>query len=160
MIGNLPGNDIIISEEKIRGYRNFANKIWNATRFLAMHIPAVPDKTKIKYTKEHKVMRARLAKLIRETTADLERKRFHHTADRLYHFFWHYYADEIIEAAKVSLAAPEESTEKITAQALLLEFHTTLMKLLHPFMPFLTEEVWSYLPHVSDTLLLVEPWPQ
>ncbi len=160
IIGNLPGNDIIISEEKIRGYRNFANKIWNATRFVLLYVPAVPHHTKIKYTTAQNAMRARLAKLVRETTQDLERKRFHHAADRLYHFFWHYYADKVIETAKNPLATPEESVEKATAQALILEFHTTLMRLLHPFMPFLTEEIWSYLPSASHNLLMVEPWPQ
>ena len=158
-IGNLPGNDAVISEEKIRGYRNFANKIWNATRFVLMHAPTAPVKNKVKYTKQDTQMLAKLKKLSKDTTADLEKYRFHHAADRLYHFFWHYYADEVIEKMKPRLGATDESPEKATAQAVLLEFHATLIKLLHPFMPFVTEEIWTHMPGEHKNLLLVERWP-
>ncbi|TSD03008.1 MAG: valyl-tRNA synthetase [Parcubacteria group bacterium Greene0714_36] len=169
VIGNLPGNDIVISEDKIRGYRNFANKIWNATRFLLLHVPQLPPHQKIRYNKNDRQMLARLKKLVSDTTADIEKSRFHHAADRLYHFFWHYYADKVIESAKPRLASPNDSREKETAKALLLEFHTTLITLLHPFMPFITEEVWRYLPHPEagsrklgireKKLLMIENWP-
>ncbi|MFY9463220.1 MAG: class I tRNA ligase family protein, partial [Candidatus Sungiibacteriota bacterium] len=158
-IGNLPGNDAIISEEKIRGYRNFANKIWNATRFLLLHVSKPPQKRKIKYSKKDKATLAKLKKLVRDTTADIEKYRFHHAAERLYHFFWHYYADKVIEDMKPRLAMPDGSTEKETARSLLLEFHTTLMILLHPFMPFITEEIWQALPKENKTILMVEQWP-
>ena len=164
-IGNLPGNDAVISEEKIRGYRNFANKIWNATRFVLMHAPTAPVKNKVKYTKQDTQMLAKLKKLSKDTTADLEKYRFHHAADRLYHFFWHYYADEVIEKMKPRLGAADGSPEKETAQSVLLEFHATLIKLLHPFMPFVTEEIWRHLPkhgvghRPKNTLLMVERWP-
>ncbi len=160
IVGNLPGNDIIISEEKIRGYRNFANKIWNATRFLLLHASTLPQKSKVAYTKSDKVSLARLKKLERDVTADLEHYRFHHAADKLYHFFWHYYADKVIEEMKPRLAAAEGSQEKETAISLMLEFHATLIKLLHPFMPFITEEVWSHLPHDNKQLLMIEKWPK
>lgn len=159
VIGNLPGNDIIISEDKIRGYRNFANKIWNATRFLLLHITEFPQPEKIRYNKKDRQMLMRLKKLTRDTTADIEKYKFHHAADRLYHFFWHYYADKVIEQMKPRLAAPDCSTDKETAKAIMLEFHTTLIKLLHPFMPFITEETWRHLPVKDKKLLLVEPWP-
>ena len=159
VIGNLPGNDVVISEDKIRGYRNFANKIWNATRFLLLHVPTPAQKQKIKYTKNDRLMLARLKKLTRDTTADIEKYKFHHAADRLYHFFWHYYADKVIEDMKPRLAAAEGSTEKETAKALLLAFHATLIKLLHPFMPFITEEIWKHLPMAHKKMLLVERWP-
>lgn len=167
VIGNLPGNDIIVSEDKIRGYRNFANKIWNATRFLLLYVPELPQSKKISYTKSDRHMLARLKKLTRATTADIEKYRFHHAADRLYHFFWHTYADKIIEEMKPRLVAPDGSTEKETAKAILLDFHTTLITLLHPFMPFVTEEVWRHLPiqdkgrKIKDKkLLMIAPWPQ
>ncbi|MDP3770662.1 MAG: valine--tRNA ligase [Candidatus Sungbacteria bacterium] len=159
VVGNLPGNDIIISEEKIRGYRNFANKIWNATRFVLMHTQVPVQKKNVKFGKEEKAMLVRLKKLTRETTRDMERMRFHHAADRLYHFFWHYYADEVIEKMKSKIACPDGSVEKETARALLLEFHRTLMILLHPFMPFITEEIWSQLSTEKQNLLLITPWP-
>lgn len=160
VIGNLPGNDIIISEDKIKGYRNFANKIWNATRFVLMHVQVEPQKTKVKFGKVEKAMLAKLKKLIKDTTHDMEKMRFHHAADRLYHFFWHYYADVVIEQEKVHLAAPDGSVEKETAKALLLELHRTQMILLHPFMPFITEEIWSQLPMKKNDLLIIESWPK
>lgn len=159
VVGNLPGNDSIISEEKIRGYRNFANKIWNATRFVLMHMQTPVQKKNVKFAKVEKAMLARLKKLTRETTRDLEQMRFHHAADRLYHFFWHYYADVVIENMKSKLAEEDGSVEKETAKALLFEFHRTLMILLHPFMPFITEEIWSQLPGEKIDMLLITSWP-
>jgi len=159
-VGNLPGNDIIISEEKIRGYRNFANKVWNATRFVLMHVPETHGTGRIRYGRSDTAMRAKLKKLCRDTTADIEKFRFHHAADRLYHFFWHYYADKLIEELKPRLTKEEASVEKETARSLLLEFHTTLIKLLHPFMPFITEEVWRRLTLKNKKLLMVEEWPK
>ena len=160
VIGNLPGNDIIISEDNIRGYRNFANKIWNATRFVLMHIDTVPNTRRVTYGKKEKALLLKLKKLTRDTTRDLDAFRFHHAAERLYHFFWHYYADKVIEEIKPRLALPDGSTEKEAAQALLLEFHTTLITLLHPFMPFITEEIWKHLPIQNKNLLMIEHWPQ
>lgn len=159
-IGNLPGNDIIISEEKIRGYRNFANKIWNASRFLLMRVSKPPQAAKVRYGKAERTIRAKLKKLTRDVTADLEHFRFHHAAEKLYHFFWHYYADKVIEEMRPRLAAPDGTLKKETAKALLLEFHETLVKLLHPFMPFITEEIWRHLPIKNKKLLMIEQWPK
>lgn len=167
VVGNLPGNDAVISEEKIRGYRNFANKIWNATRFLLMHADDAPDMKKVNYNAKDKAMLTKLKKLTTDTTRDLDAFKFHHAADRLYHFFWHYYADKVIEEMKPRLEMPDGTAEKETAKALLLEFHTTLITLLHPFMPFITEEIWRHLPKDNakrkvqkEKLLIVEKWPQ
>lgn len=145
VIGNTAGNDIIISEEKIRGYRNFANKIWNATRFVLQN--AKMSSKNPKYGKNNKAKLLKLKKLVKETTQDLENYRFHHAAERLYHFFWHYYADKVIEEMK-----------KKPNPALLLEFHTTLLKLLHPFLPFITERIWQELNR--ENLLIIEKWPE
>lgn len=158
-VGNLPGNDIIISEEKIKGYRNFANKIWNASRFLMLHVRIPPDTKKVKFGAQEKAMRLKLQKAVREVTRDLEAYKFHHAADKLYHFFWHYYADKVIEQMKPKLDLAAGTVERETAKALLLEFHANLLKLLHPFMPFITEEIWSHLPIKDKKLLMVEKWP-
>ena len=160
VIGNLPGNDIIISEEKIKGYRNFANKIWNATRFVLMHAQTAVQEEKVKFGKDERAMLAKLKKLTKETTRDMEQMRFHHAAERLYHFFWHYYADVVIEKMKPKFVAAEGSVEKETAKALVLEFHHTLMILLHPFMPFITEEIWEQMPIEKKNLLMIESWPR
>lgn len=159
VVGNTPGNDIIISEEKIRGYRNFANKIWNASRFVLLHASAAPDKKKITLGREEKVMLKKLSDAVKSVTKDIEQYRFHHAAEKLYHFFWHYYADKVIERMKPKLAAGNGTKEKETAKYVLLVFHSTLLKLLHPFMPFVTETVWSHMPMKDKKLLLVEKWP-
>ncbi len=165
-VGIGQGSDVRFDADKVKAYRNFANKIWNATRFLLLHIPVAPKKSP-RYTKVQQAIRKKLAKLITDTTRDLDTFNLHRAAERLYHFFWHYYADEIIEKMKPALALLDGTPEKEAAQAILLEFHTTLLTLLHPFMPFVTETAWRYLPHPRDKkiknispLLIVAPWPR
>ncbi len=156
VVGNAPGNDIIISEDKIRGYRNFANKIWNASRFVLMHAERAPEKKKIKYGRRERAMLKKLEDCEKKISKDLESFQFHHAAEAVYHFFWHYYADKVIEELKKDLQKEEGTVEKETAKAVLLQFHETLLKLLHPFMPFITEEIWSHLD--KKNLLMAEKW--
>ena len=166
-VGNLPGQDIVISEEKIRGYRNFANKLWNIHRFITMK--AANDAkgakaAKVTYSAEGRRRLDELENLTKRVTADLERFRFHHAAEALYHYTWHTFADKIIESAKPRLAS-DDPLELSAAESLLITVHSTLLKLLHPFMPFITEELWSDLPKAkerkakADELLMVESWP-
>jgi valyl-tRNA synthetase len=152
IVGNTAGNDIIISEEKIRGYRNFANKIWNATRFVLQQNASEKRKVKdAKQKRRDKTEISKLKKLVKETTKDIENFRFHHAANRLYHFFWHYFADKIIEDYKKGLVS----------RKVLLRFHQTLIKLLHPFMPFATEEIYQMLKLKNKKkCLMVEQWPR
>ena len=174
VIGNTAGNDIIISEEKIRGYRNFANKLWNIHRFIMLRSHsnrANPNLVRFNLTRLGESDRKRLTELkalTKRVTADLERFRFHHAADALYHYTWHTFADKIIESVKPRLES-KNSSERLAAATLLLEIHTTLLKLLHPFMPYLTEELWQNLggtprlrsgqAKATKGLLMVEPWP-
>ena len=157
VVGSAAGNDPVISEDKIRGYRNFSNKIWNASRFLAMHLGHLPDNKKVRYDGKYKAMLKKLSRIEKEVTHDLEVFRFHHAAEKLYHFFWHYYADKVIENIKKDIVSDDDKKEK--AISLLVEFHERLMKLLHPFMPFVTEYVWQEVLG-KKTLLMVEPWPK
>ena len=165
-VGNLPGQDIVISEEKIRGYRNFANKIWNIHRFIMLKVPKGTKGakgTKVLYTAADKRRLAELKALMGRVTKDLENFRFHHAADTLYHYAWHTFADKIIESAKPRLGGGDPK-ERLAASALLFEIHSTLLKLLHPFMPFVTEELWSHWPKAQGRrtkadLLMVAPWP-
>ncbi|MBI3421166.1 MAG: valine--tRNA ligase [Candidatus Sungbacteria bacterium] len=158
-VGIGPGSDVRFDIDKVKAYRNFANKIWNATRFVLMHVDAAPSGRGLRYTNQEQAMRAKLASLVSATTADLELFRLHQAADRLYHFFWHYYADKVLEEVKHNLEQQENLRDKKAAAALLWEFHTTLLKLLHPFMPYVTEAAWEKLPHQKSTLLMVAPWP-
>ncbi|RJQ37149.1 hypothetical protein C4552_01420 [Candidatus Parcubacteria bacterium] len=167
VVGNLPGNDIIISEEKIRGYRNFANKLWNIHRFLMMRYdPALAD-VRPKLSAEDRRRQKEAAALAKRITADLEKFRFHHAAEALYHYAWHTFADQLIEAAKPRLDPAGPAADRAAAQATLFGIYGTLLKLLHPFMPFITEALWQDLPaslrrmstSAEAPLLLVESWP-
>jgi len=166
IIGNTPGNDPIIYEEKIRGYRNFANKIWQATRFVLMN---ARDYGKINkkpaLTAKDKKDLANLEKLAKETTKLMDNFKFYRASEKIYHYFWHTYADKIIESAKPRLKNPN-SKERQAAQYVLIETLQTLLKLLHPFMPFITERIWQELiatgliDKKSKELLMVSEWPK
>lgn len=178
IIGNMPGSDTVISEDKIRGYRNFTTKIWNASRFVISNYDK-KLKAKPKYTKTDRAHLKKLKEIKKQVTADIEKFRFHHAADSLYHYFWHTFADKIIEESKprLSTSAPafvnatagkKAMADKAAAQSVLLEILQELLKMLHPFMPFVTEEIWSKLPALPPrspkrakagrNLLMIEKW--
>ena len=167
VVGNLPGQDVVISEEKIRGYRNFANKLWNIHRFIGMRTKDEGRRTKVVYSAQDKKWLAELKTLVKRVTTDIERLRFHHAAEALYHYTWHTFADKIIEGQKARLAGGD-AAERAKANALLVTIHSALLKLLHPFMPFITEKLWQDLQDAkvvtgakgTEGLLMVEPWPR
>ncbi len=156
IVGNAPGNDPIISEEKIKGYRNFANKIWNASRFVLMNLQDFNSKNKIKPSAKDKTCLKTLDKLVSDVTKDMENFKLYHAAEKLYHYFWHNFADKIIEESKSRL----QTEERANAQYLLLTILETTLKLLHPFMPFITEEIYQKLPGKEKSLLMIEEWPK
>ena len=144
-----PGMDISLSEGRLCGYRQFINKIWNASRFVLINLPetlterpAVPRAAGLDVI--HRWMLHRASELADEIGTALEEFRFDVAADRLYHAFWHEYADWYIELVKPHLQA--EGTRRDTAIAVLLEVHDRFLRLLHPFIPFVTEEIWQALP--------------
>ncbi|MDO8505271.1 MAG: valine--tRNA ligase [bacterium] len=169
IVGNTPGNDIIISEEKIKGYRNFANKIWNASRFVLMNLDegmtienVARDFMSRKSGTQGAALRPEDKKILKElqgiaktVTRHIDRFEFHLAAETIYHYFWHTFADQIIEAQKNRL----QGTERVTAQYILLTCLTTSLKLLHPFMPFVTEAVWQQIPKENKSMLITESWP-
>ena len=157
IVGNAPGNDPIISEEKIRGYRNFANKIWNASRFVLMNLQDFDPKAKIKLSPKDKTNLKSLDKLVSEVTKDIESFKLYYAAEKLYHYFWHNFADKIIEESKASL---QNDKERASTQYVLFKILETNLKLLHPFMPFITEEIYQKLPGEKKNLLIIEEWPK
>lgn len=161
IIGNTPGNDIVISEEKIRGYRNFANKFWNVARFVLQNEKSqINPKAQIpKLTKKDTQTLKNLDTLVKEITALMDSFKFYVAAEKLYHYIWHTFADKIIEEAKPRLRSENEA-ERQAAQFLLLHILTTLLKLTHPFMPFITEAIWREITGRGKALLLVEEWPE
>jgi len=143
-----PGMDIPLSEGRMTGYRQFINKIWNASRFVLMsvgeidHRPEIPPGRPLDLI--HRWILHRFNAVAGEVNEAFGAFRFDVAADRLYHFFWHEYADWYIELVKPRLQARGEERE--TALAVLLEVHDSVLRLLHPIIPFVTEELWQKLP--------------
>jgi valyl-tRNA synthetase len=161
IVGNTPGSDPIIYEEKIRGYRNFANKIWQAARFVLMNTKDYNNiKSPILSAKDKKDL-ANLKKFSQEIGKLMENFKFYSAAEKIYHYFWHTFADKIIESAKPRLKS-ENKKDRQAAQYVLVEILKTSFKLLHPFMPFITEKIWQELTArklVSSKMLMTEEWP-
>jgi len=158
IIGNTAGNDIIISEEKIRGYRNFANKIWNASRFILMNLQGFDGKKPILKPHDKKILKD-LEKTEKKISFYLDHHRFSLAGETLYHYFWHTFADKIIEEMKTRI---KEGKEKKAAQYLLWKILNDSLKMLHPFMPFVTEVIWQKLPNFSikrEKILMIAKWP-
>ena len=158
VMGSTPGNDMRYSEEKVTAMRNFANKIWNASRFLLMNLTI--DRCQLPHTleMEDKWILNKLNVTIRDVTAQMEKFEMGIAAQRVYDFLWDDFCDWYIELTKARLTSQDEEA-KIQAQQVLCYVLTDILKLLHPFMPFLTEEIWQALPHEGDYLML-QDWPK
>ena len=159
IIGTAPGNDLKLSEDKVRGYKYFANKVWNAARFVLSNIEDIDVNVKPKLREQDKKVCKELNRLVVEITDYLENFKLYLAADKLYHYFWHTFADVIIEESKKILTEGDEE-ERRSVQWTLFYVFTTSLKLLHPFVPFVTEEIWSHLARGNhQKLLMVESWP-
>jgi valyl-tRNA synthetase len=156
--GVAPGNDTIFDLQKVKGYKHFGNKLWNIARFILANVehidPSVSLESIQPSTEGDKVILEKLTSTIADATLHLDSLRLHEAAQGIYQFTWHEFADIYIEASKQQLQDPDlkENTGKILAVGLI-----TILKLLHPFMPFITEEIWSKLK--QKDLLMVEQWP-
>ena len=158
--GNTPGNDMRFYWERVETSRNFANKIWNASRFVLMNLDDFdPDSTAREYTLADRWILSRYAKTVAEVTANLERFELGEAARSLYEFIWNEYCDWYIETAKARLYAKDDSSGRATAQYVLWYVLSNTLKLLHPFMPFITEAIWQHLPHEGNSIV-VTPWPK
>ena len=162
-----PGNDIPLAPERMEGYRAFANKLWNACRFVEMKVgdrPETAPYSEADLTLVDRWILSRTHATIRDVDGALEQHRFDRAADVLYHFVWHEFCDWYIELVKPDLLPPGESgsvasaARHAVARTVLLEVQDTILRLLHPIMPFLTEELWQKFPHVGD-YLATSHWP-
>jgi valyl-tRNA synthetase len=159
-----PGMDISLSEGRLRSSRAFITKLWNASRFVLMHVEGLRDRPPLPPRHElglvHRWILHRVSGLSGEIEGALAEYRFDVAATRLYHFFWHEYADWYIEFVKPDLTS--SGPEKTSAAAVLLEVHDRMLRLLHPFVPFITEEIWQRLPRARgparETIALA-PFP-
>jgi valyl-tRNA synthetase len=162
LTGSTPGNDMKLALSRVEANRNFANKIWNAARFIIGNLEgqplqpggwqdsdlALPDRWII--SRQHR--------LTAEVTQLIKDWQFGEAGRRIYDFLWGEYCDWYIEIAKSRLYGADEATRETTKQVLVYVLERTL-RLLHPFMPFVTEEIWQHLPHEGEALI-VAPWPQ
>lgn len=160
LTGNSPGNDMRFHNEKLEASRNFANKLWNATRFVQMNLDEVVpslDAVKVSLSAADKWIISRLQKLIKEMTDNMERFELGIGAQKLYDFIWSEYCDWYIELVKPRLYG-EDMEKRQSAQYTLTYVLENILKLLHPYMPFITEEIWQSIPAV-DGSVIVAPWP-
>jgi len=158
IVGVGPGADNNLSADKIKAYKKFANKIWNATRFVLENVSDF-DFKKPTLLPEHEAFITQWNELLPEITKEMEEYKFYLVGEKLYHFFWHNFADIIIEKCKTDINEGNEEAKK-SAQWTLYHLLTEQLKALHPFMPFITEEIWQSLPHKDSDMLIVARWPQ
>ncbi len=156
--GNSPGNDMRYSEKKVEASRNFCNKIWNAARFILMNLPedeAAPH-IPADLALEDKWILSQYNRLTKEVTDNLDKFELGVAVQKLYDFIWDIFCDWYIELAKIRLQ--KGGDEAATARAVLVYVMSETLKLLHPFMPFITEEIWQTLPHDGETIMKSQ-WP-
>ena len=172
IIGVGPGNDSKVGEDKIKAYKLFANKLWNIARFILSSTEGTeydPDFSKKSdgYTKTDTALHEEFSSLLEDITSDMENFRYYLAGDKLYQYAWHRLADVILEESKkivssgiVANGAPD-SPEKTSRQQFLLDTLIKLLAALHPFMPYITEEIWSHLPFNKKevSLLMIAKWP-
>jgi valyl-tRNA synthetase len=160
VVGTAPGTDSKISEEKIKGYKNFANKVWNITRFvLTSTTGTVYDPTFGAFTEDDAKLLKEQKDLLAVMTKEMAEHKLYLVSEKIYQYIWHEFADIILEESKKIFTSGTEPAKKSRAQFLL---HTlrTMLTILHPFMPFLTEEIWQSMPwNTPGNLLMTEKWP-
>ena len=153
--GNAPGNDMRFYIERVEASRNFANKIWNASRFTLMNLDIeenkLPDASELQL--EDKWILSKYNTLVKEVTDNLDNFELGIAVQKLYDFLWDNFCDWYIELVKPRLFDKENPTAK-TAQYVLTYVLSNTMKLLHPFMPFITEEIWQHLPHEGESIMI------
>lgn len=157
IIGAAPGNDLKLAEDRIRGYKNFGNKVWNITRFVLENAESVGATGEGAIAVDDVSIIDEASVAVREATRQIENFRLDLAADTLYHFIWHRFADEILEESKAILKGTDKARAESRANALIQALSISLRGL-HPFMPFVTEEIWSSIPGSKD-LLMVAEWP-
>ncbi len=166
----MPGSDLPFKIDRMVGYRAFANKIWNAARFLLMNLPEdfipvskgdieklLEEKPQL-FTLPEKWILHRLNEVIEKVNDDLEKFIFFEPANELYHFFWHEFCDWYIEISKETLSGNDKERKNVVLKVLIFVLENFL-KLLHPFMPFITEEIWQKVPHSGDSIM-ISPFPE
>jgi len=159
------GRDIILSEKRIEGYKSFCNKIWNATRFILMNLgdnfkPAMPDSSKLEVFDRWMLHTANMA--VKNVNAALEEYRFNEAANLMYEFWWNEFCDWYLELVKQRIYSkdPAAGDSSDAAKQVLYCVLKTGLRLLHPFMPFITEEIWSIIKTEGESDIMISQWPE
>jgi valyl-tRNA synthetase len=153
IVNNAPGVDMNLDPKKVEAYKKFANKIWNATRFVLEK--TADQEGSVPLNTEDQAIYDAWRVIQKDITSDLENFRLHLASQKIYDYFWKTFCDQIIETHKVRIL---ENKDKASAQTLLLTLLREQLIVLHPFMPFITEEIWKYIKTPEDKLLIVTDW--
>jgi len=157
IVGNTPGNDLKLNENDIRGYGKFTNKVWNASRFVLEQTKDLGSFDLSNLDEEDRKSHQELQKLLTEISKEMDEFRFSIVAEKIYHYFWHTFADIIIERSKAKILKNQNA---ISAKTLLFTHLDILLRTLHPFIPFVTEEIWSIIKKSEkNNLIMVAKWP-
>jgi len=167
LVGASIGSDISFDESKVKGYKHFANKLWNIARFVLANAPVqkIEGKTwlsgpeRAQFSVRERELLETCDALIKEVTTDMEEYRIYLAAEKIYHYAWHELADKIIEESKPILSGSDVA-EKNSRQMLLLMLLDRTLRLLHPFMPFITEEIYQSMPVKDTPYLMIAKWPE
>lgn len=155
LVGNGPGNDLKLGEDKVKAYKLFANKIWNATRFVVEKTLDHDVNADTALSPDDQALYDAWTKVKADITSDIEHYRLHLASEKIYDYFWKTFCDQIIETHKVRIM---ENKDKASAETLLLTLLREQLITLHPFMPFVTEELWKYIKRESDSMLIITKW--
>ena len=168
IVGVGPGSDMKFDTNKVNGYKNFANKLWNIARFVLIQAPASPTSlggpdravASVTLSDADQSILTDLKKFTEEVTDDMEALRLYMAAEKIYHYIWHVFADKIIEESKAKLQSEDIATKQ-SAQRMIREILEICLKLLHPFMPFVTESIWEIFSgsNKPEDLLMIKHWP-
>ena len=154
IVGTAPGTDMRIDENKIKGYKNFANKVWNITRFILQNADK-PDMEAVLSEFDQKLLDEQET-ILKDITDDMENMRLHLAGEKIYHYIWDTLADKILEESRSVLAGADAESRKRVLHTIL----KNSLKALHPFMPFVTEEIWQLIHNGKpEKLLIIEEWP-
>ncbi len=161
VVANPPGADMPLSEDKVRAYKKFSNKLWNITRFILTACADMDPDTAVTYSDLDKEILDKLKSTIDLAADNIEKYKMYLAAEDIYHYIWHELADNVLERSK-DLLAGTDAALKASRQSVLAKCLVDSLKLLHPFMPFVTEAVWQELPpHMKETdMLMIAKWPQ
>ncbi|MFA6295145.1 MAG: valine--tRNA ligase [Candidatus Paceibacterota bacterium] len=159
IVGVGPGNDSKLGEDKVKAYKLFANKVWNVARFIFTNTEGtefVSDFTD--FSKADQALQKELADMVKDITSDFDNFRYYLAAEKLYHYTWHRFADDILEESK-KVFSNGSSEEILSRKQFLLHAFEIILKVLHPFMPYITEEIWTEMPIKGKKMLIIESWP-